>query len=193
MSVANAAVESRMRNTDLGDLGQRVRKLIEDLADANISDFAALLSGSLKESSPSGRRVRIHWSNEEVEKLLRGVIRCGIGNWSSIHSAMKFDNRRTFTDLKDKWRNLLDPRCSSRSIVQYKHMAAEIKRQLDEFGVVREECIFGNVQAEVAMEAPPPTSLYTQQDSWFSNEINQNTNESWTTSNLQCESDANFF
>ncbi|KAJ5153248.1 uncharacterized protein N7482_009726 [Penicillium canariense] len=45
------------------------------------------------------------WTDEETTDLLRGVVKCGIGNWTAILSQpeLKF-NKRTASNLKDRFR-----------------------------------------------------------------------------------------
>ncbi|KAJ5930452.1 hypothetical protein N7466_005945 [Penicillium verhagenii] len=45
------------------------------------------------------------WSEEETTDLLRGVVKCGIGNWTAIlaQPELKF-NKRTASNLKDRFR-----------------------------------------------------------------------------------------
>ncbi|WEW57489.1 hypothetical protein PRK78_002956 [Emydomyces testavorans] len=45
------------------------------------------------------------WTEQETHDLLRGVVRCGVGNWTTIlaQSDLKF-NKRTATNLKDRFR-----------------------------------------------------------------------------------------
>ncbi|EPS26873.1 hypothetical protein PDE_01813 [Penicillium oxalicum 114-2] len=45
------------------------------------------------------------WTEEETDALLRGVIKCGIGNWTAIlaQPELKF-NKRTASNLKDRFR-----------------------------------------------------------------------------------------
>lgn len=133
-------------------LDQKLYRFLKKLEDHCLSneDFTRVLQQvNQKGSSGRSRRLRTKWSSDEVEKLLRGVIRCGIGNWSVIHSTMNFDSKRTFTDIKDKWRNLLDPRCNTQSLLQYKYIAIEIKRQFDVNGVVDEQGIFEMFQQPI--------------------------------------------
>jgi hypothetical protein len=43
------------------------------------------------------------WTDEETTALLRGVVKCGIGNWTAIlaQPELKF-NKRTASNLKDR-------------------------------------------------------------------------------------------
>jgi len=54
--------------------------------------------------SEAGRR---KYTDEEVDRLLDGVMRYGIGHWADILAENRdvFKNR-TSVDLKDKWRNI---------------------------------------------------------------------------------------
>ncbi|EFW18452.1 hypothetical protein D8B26_005231 [Coccidioides posadasii str. Silveira] len=57
-----------------------------------------------KESKKPKRKLR-RWSEQETHDLLRGVVRCGAGNWTSILAQrdLKF-NQRTPGNLKDRFR-----------------------------------------------------------------------------------------
>jgi len=52
-----------------------------------------------------GSRLRKKWTEDEVDKLYKGVVKFGFGNWASLISYYDFGDR-TAHDLKDKWRNL---------------------------------------------------------------------------------------
>jgi len=54
----------------------------------------------------TGQRVRMRFSDEEIDNLFKGVARYGIGFWAEIKGKYSFIDRKTI-DLKDKWRNLL--------------------------------------------------------------------------------------
>lgn len=44
------------------------------------------------------------WTEEETDALLRGVVKCGIGNWTTILAQPEFQfNKRTASNLKDRW------------------------------------------------------------------------------------------
>ena len=72
-------------------------------------------SGLLIESEQSkqkSKQTRWHtrWGLDEVQALIEGVSRCGVGNWSRIKE-LGFPEleHRTNVDLKDKWRTLTTP------------------------------------------------------------------------------------
>ncbi|KAJ5162181.1 hypothetical protein N7492_007573 [Penicillium capsulatum] len=45
------------------------------------------------------------WTEEETDALLRGVVKCGIGNWTTILAQPEFHfNKRTASNLKDRFR-----------------------------------------------------------------------------------------
>ncbi|KAJ5114761.1 hypothetical protein NUU61_000520 [Penicillium alfredii] len=45
------------------------------------------------------------WTEEETTALLRGVVKCGIGNWKAILAQPEFEfNQRTASNLKDRFR-----------------------------------------------------------------------------------------
>ena len=75
---------------------------------------------------PKKRRTQFPWTLSEVKKLLIGVYYFGVGHWVIIHEMMKFDKRRTFSDLKDKWRNLTLEQRRSKVPVLYRKLAAAI-------------------------------------------------------------------
>ncbi|KAJ5652205.1 hypothetical protein N7507_009631 [Penicillium longicatenatum] len=59
---------------------------------------------SPKTRGRSRKNVR-KWTEEETNDLLRGVVKCGIGNWTAIlaQPELKF-NKRTASNLKDRFR-----------------------------------------------------------------------------------------
>lgn len=58
-------------------------------------------------SSNPSRRKTVRWDKDEVQALLDGVTREGIGKWAAIlKGSTIFNSVRTSVDLKDKWRNL---------------------------------------------------------------------------------------
>ncbi|KKZ60404.1 hypothetical protein EMCG_00690 [[Emmonsia] crescens] len=59
---------------------------------------------SPKPQSRSRKKLR-KWSEEETRDLLRGVVKCGVGNWTAIlaQPELKF-NQRTAANLKDRFR-----------------------------------------------------------------------------------------
>ncbi|XP_056881158.1 telomeric repeat binding factor a isoform X3 [Takifugu flavidus] len=62
-------------------------------------------SESTNENSPmSGQRRRM-WTEAETQKLIEGVRKFGVGNWSKIRAYYSF-NDRTNVNLKDRWRTL---------------------------------------------------------------------------------------
>ena len=76
------------------------------------------------------RRVQIPWSLSEIKKLLVGVYFFGVGHWVIIHEMMKFDKKRLFSDLKDKWRNLVLEQKRSKVPILYRKLAfAIVKKQ----------------------------------------------------------------
>jgi len=52
----------------------------------------------------------VPFDEQEVQNLEKGVEKFGVGQWKKIRLHYKFNSRRTNTDLKDKWRNLLKKR-----------------------------------------------------------------------------------
>jgi hypothetical protein len=58
---------------------------------------------SPKTRGRSRKNVR-RWSDEETTTLLRGVIKCGIGNWTAILAQPELEfNQRTASNLKDRY------------------------------------------------------------------------------------------
>ncbi|CAH1251201.1 TERF2 [Branchiostoma lanceolatum] len=51
-------------------------------------------------------RQRHQWMDSEVENLIKGVKKYGLGNWAKIKDNFRF-NGRTNVNLKDKWRQLI--------------------------------------------------------------------------------------
>jgi hypothetical protein len=62
----------------------------------------------VKANSIDRNKSRKAWSPKEVAELRRGVALHGEGNWQYIRqdASLRFHRKRSFTDLKDKWRNL---------------------------------------------------------------------------------------
>lgn len=89
---------------------------------------ATLLLSYQVDSGAKARRERNPWGTDETIRLIVGVLRYGAGKWSIIHCAMGFDGKRTFTDLKDKWRNLLDPRCNRKTPIRFKIVARTVSK-----------------------------------------------------------------
>ena len=46
------------------------------------------------------------WTDEEIERLLTGLMKFGLSSWTDIAHRWRFEDRTT-VDLKDKWRNLV--------------------------------------------------------------------------------------
>ncbi|AEE29593.1 TRF-like 3 [Arabidopsis thaliana] len=65
--------------------------------------------------SASGRKLHRAWTISEVEKLVEGVSKYGVGKWTEIKK-LSFSpyTHRTTVDLKDKWRNLQKASSSNR-------------------------------------------------------------------------------
>ena len=53
------------------------------------------------------RGVRHRWTQLEVQNLLDGVGKFGVGNWSNIYINYYFLPCRDPVSLKDKWRNMI--------------------------------------------------------------------------------------
>ena len=57
----------------------------------------------------SGKRIRVMWTAEETDCLMKGVRKFGVGNWKQIRDAYSavFDaNQRTSRDLRLRYRNV---------------------------------------------------------------------------------------
>jgi hypothetical protein len=78
---------------------------------------------------PKQRRQRQPWADDETKLLLLGVKLFGKGRWALIHQQMGFSNNRTPTDLKDKWRNLIDSKQNSRIPKDLKNLAEIINSE----------------------------------------------------------------
>jgi hypothetical protein len=111
---------------------------------------------------PKLRRQRQPWTDEETKLLLLGVKLIGKGRWSLIHQQMGFSKNRTPTDLKDKWRNLIDSKQNSKIPINFKELAEAI-----------------NLEQE-ANEKPPEIYLTSNSDIPhvpFHQEENENTDD----------------
>lgn len=49
---------------------------------------------------------RVRFTQKEVQNLLEGVKRFGVGKWKEILGCYEFNEKRTTVDLKDKYRNI---------------------------------------------------------------------------------------
>ena len=54
----------------------------------------------------SRNRPNKKWTDEEIERLLTGLMKFGLSSWTDIAHRWRFEDRTT-VDLKDKWRNLV--------------------------------------------------------------------------------------
>ncbi|TVU30548.1 hypothetical protein EJB05_22178 [Eragrostis curvula] len=52
------------------------------------------------------RKNNPHWTADEVEMLVDGLLRYGVGSWTKIKNAYFDTSIRTPVHLKDKWKNL---------------------------------------------------------------------------------------
>ncbi|WVZ59124.1 hypothetical protein U9M48_009317, partial [Paspalum notatum var. saurae] len=55
----------------------------------------------------TSRKNNDHWTEDEMEELLDGVSKKGIGKWSKVKECYFSLSIRTVVHLKDKWRNLM--------------------------------------------------------------------------------------
>ncbi|KAI9183373.1 hypothetical protein H9P43_004290 [Blastocladiella emersonii ATCC 22665] len=76
------------------------------LANATADVAASLDAAASTAKRPQRKRKR--WTDEEVEQLIRGVQKHGVGAWSAIVADpdIVLDSQRSPVDLKDKWRVL---------------------------------------------------------------------------------------
>ncbi|KAJ5816374.1 hypothetical protein N7447_008607 [Penicillium robsamsonii] len=82
--------------------------------EAEISKTNKALSPHPGEDAPMSPKTRGRsrknlrkWSEEETTTLLRGVVKCGIGNWTAILAQPELEfNQRTASNLKDRFRVL---------------------------------------------------------------------------------------
>lgn len=102
-------------NSDLHDLeDERMtapenpinKSLISDEKERTMNDITSTLaSGPLspKTRGRSGKNVR-NLTEEETNDLLRGVVKCGIGNWTAVLAQPELNfNKRTASNLKDRY------------------------------------------------------------------------------------------
>ncbi|KAJ5118897.1 hypothetical protein N7476_011252 [Penicillium atrosanguineum] len=82
--------------------GIREKEIIQDDKTPTPTDGDAPLSPKTRGRSRKNLR---KWTEEETTDLLRGVVKCGIGNWTTIlaQPELKF-NKRTASNLKDRFR-----------------------------------------------------------------------------------------
>jgi hypothetical protein len=107
------------------NIQDKLKSIIAEITQSNIFQQKA-------QSITKIRRTRNSWNDEEIQKLIVGVSLIGIGKWSSIHSALSFDSERTPTDLKDKWRNLINPKSNSKSQLHFKKLAKYVEENLNQ-------------------------------------------------------------
>jgi len=62
-----------------------------------------------QQETTSKKKNRTYWTTEEVDTLIKGVKKFGVGNWAVILRCYKneFNEKRKAPDLKDKWRNVI--------------------------------------------------------------------------------------
>lgn len=79
--------------------------------EADPSQGSNSLSTAPKEDAPMSPKSRgrsrknlRRWTDEETTNLLRGVVKCGIGNWTAILAQPELEfNQRTASNLKDRY------------------------------------------------------------------------------------------
>lgn len=89
------------------------------------------------------RRLRTPWNDYEIQNLLIGVYNFGIGKWAMIRMNMSFKANRTYIDLKDKWRNLVDHRKYAKTPLVYRNIVSAIIKKQQAHGYKRPEQILG--------------------------------------------------
>ncbi|XP_021313130.1 telomere repeat-binding factor 4-like [Sorghum bicolor] len=55
----------------------------------------------------TSRKNNSRWTAKEVERLVQGVSKFGVGRWTNLKQNFFKRSIRTAVNLKDKWRNLL--------------------------------------------------------------------------------------
>ncbi|XP_066341027.1 telomere repeat-binding protein 2-like [Miscanthus floridulus] len=55
----------------------------------------------------TSRKNNSRWTAKEVERLVQGVSKLGVGRWTKLKQNFFKTSIRTAVNLKDKWRNLL--------------------------------------------------------------------------------------
>ena len=83
------------------------------------------------------RRLRTPWLDNEIQNLIIGVYNYGVGKWAIIHNQMAFQKNRTYIDLKDKWRNLVDHRHCARTSAVYRAIASYIQKEQQKHGFAK--------------------------------------------------------
>lgn len=95
------------QNTNIAELDSVALSTPE----ADISQDRKVLPIPSKEDAPMSPKTRgrsrknlRRWSDEETTTLLRGVVKCGIGNWTAILAQPELEfNQRTASNLKDRY------------------------------------------------------------------------------------------
>ncbi|KMT06278.1 hypothetical protein BVRB_7g162030 [Beta vulgaris subsp. vulgaris] len=71
-------------------------------------------SFNIRKSKRNDRRKNCKpWTLDEVVALVDGMSKFGIGQWTAVKKAFFSSSRRTATDIRDKWRNLVKTKCRS--------------------------------------------------------------------------------
>ena len=83
------------------------------------------------------RRARTPWLDFEIQNLIMGVYNFGAGKWAIIHNQMSFQQNRTYIDLKDKWRNLIDHRHCARTAAIYHVVASILQKEQQKTGHIK--------------------------------------------------------
>ncbi|KXG46108.1 uncharacterized protein PGRI_049640 [Penicillium griseofulvum] len=89
-------------------------EIIPAVSEAEISNPSKALPLPPGEEAPMSPKTRGRsrknmrkWTEEETTTLLRGVVKCGIGNWTAILAQPELEfNQRTASNLKDRFRVL---------------------------------------------------------------------------------------
>lgn len=122
--MTNLDLNQNNKNDISAKLYKAFKEVMADVPEADVL-FKRFMGSTSARNQIQGnkRRARTPWEEDEIKMLIVGVLRFGIGNWAVIHAQMGFRDKRTFTDLKDKWRNLIDLRFNSRTPIALKNVA----------------------------------------------------------------------
>ena len=102
------------------------------------------------------RRLRTPWLDSEIKNLIIGTYNFGIGKWALIHSHMEFQKLRTYIDLKDKWRNLVDHRNCARTPILYRAVSAVIQKKQTSRGFMKPEKLLGPHDWDILLQIYGP-------------------------------------
>ncbi|KAM3392806.1 hypothetical protein ACQJBY_013771 [Aegilops geniculata] len=78
----------------------------------------------------SHRTNNSHWTPEEVATLVDGVEDCGVARWSGMKKKWFPTSVRTASNLKDKWRNLLESYTGNAERSCYLHLDKKLIKRI---------------------------------------------------------------